>query len=161
MVSFTRCKLFRVVSLCVYKQHVLYVPFPLLEVKSQPLQKRRREKHVKTWPFLALATGEKRMGVLQGNMFSLHIIINKCGCVIHPKIPTKFWQELSVLKRKKLFPFFNSRIFPDQFPKEISGQSTIFFLFFIIQIHTSTFLCAWQAQIVVTCNSAFKVLTGL
>ena len=34
MVSFTRCKLFRVVSLCVYKQHVLYVPFPLLEVKS-------------------------------------------------------------------------------------------------------------------------------
>ena len=40
MVSFTRCKLFRVVSLCVYKQHVLYVAFPLLEVKSQPLQKK-------------------------------------------------------------------------------------------------------------------------
>ena len=51
MVSFTRCKLFRVVSLCVYKQHVLCVSLSLLKVKSCPLQKRRREKHVKTWPF--------------------------------------------------------------------------------------------------------------
>ena len=105
MVSFTRCKLFRVVSLCVYKQHVLYVPFPLLEVKSQPLQKRRREKHVKTWPFLALATGEKCMGVLQGNMFSLHIIINKSGCVIQPKIPTKFGLEPRSSEEEKTISF--------------------------------------------------------